>query len=52
MVNATDLETTTAYEGCGQVTRQRKLTDNHSKVRVIEGTDVSTLFRTQNLIDF
>ena len=29
IVDATDLETTAAYEGCGQVTRKRKLTDKH-----------------------
>jgi hypothetical protein len=38
MVGPTDLETPAAYEGCGQVTRQRKLTDNPGKVRVTEGT--------------
>jgi hypothetical protein len=38
IVDATDLETTAAYEGCGQVTRKRKLTDKHGKVREIEVT--------------
>jgi Transposase DDE domain len=38
MVDATDLETTAAYEGCGQVTRQRKLTDKRGKVHEIEVT--------------
>src|SRR5215510_9598169 len=38
IVDATDLETTAAYEGCGQVTRKRKLTDKHGKVRAIEVT--------------
>jgi hypothetical protein len=38
MVDATDLETTAAFEGCGQVTRQRKLTDTHGHVREIEVT--------------
>ena len=38
MVDATDLEPTAAYEGCGQVTRQRKITDTHGHVRELEVT--------------
>jgi hypothetical protein len=38
IVDATDLETTAAYDGCGQVTRKRKLTDKHGHVREIEVT--------------
>ena len=38
IVDATDLETTAAYEGCGQVTRQRKITDTRGKVHAIEVT--------------
>ena len=38
IVDATDLETTAAYEGCGQVTRTRKLTNKHGHVREIEVT--------------
>jgi Transposase DDE domain len=38
IVDATDLETTAAYEGCGQVTRKRKITDKHGNVREIEVT--------------
>jgi Transposase DDE domain len=38
IVDGTDLETTAQYEGCGQVTRKRKLTDKHGKVREIEVT--------------
>jgi hypothetical protein len=38
IVDATDLETTAAYEGRGQVTRQRKLLDKHGKVHEIEVT--------------
>jgi hypothetical protein len=38
IVDATDLETTAAYAGCGQVTRKRKLTDKHGNVREIEVT--------------
>jgi hypothetical protein len=38
IVDATDLETTAAYEGCGQVTRKRKITDKHGHVREIEVT--------------
>ena len=35
IVDATDLETTAQYEGCGHVTRQRKITDTHGTVREI-----------------
>jgi hypothetical protein len=38
MVDATDLETTARYEGCGQVTRKRKSTDKRGQVPEIEGT--------------
>ena len=38
MVDATDLETTAVYEGCGQVTRKRKITDKHGNMREIEVT--------------
>ncbi|MGH8071942.1 MAG: transposase [Candidatus Entotheonellia bacterium] len=38
IVDATDLETTAAYDGCGQVTRTRKITDKHGHVREIEVT--------------
>jgi Transposase DDE domain len=38
IVDATDLETTAAYAGCGQVTRTRKITDKHGHVREIEVT--------------
>jgi len=38
MVDATDLETTAAYEGCGQVTRTRNITDTHDHVREIAVT--------------
>jgi hypothetical protein len=38
MVDGTDLETTAQYEGCGQVTRKRKMTDKQGKVREIEVT--------------
>jgi hypothetical protein len=38
IVDATDLETTAAYEGCGHVTRTRKITDKHGHVREIEVT--------------
>jgi hypothetical protein len=38
MVEATDLETTAAYEGCGQVTRTRNIPDQHGHVREIEVT--------------
>jgi Transposase DDE domain len=36
--DATDLETTAQYEGCGQVTRRRKVTDKRGKVHEIEVT--------------
>src|SRR5499433_3035989 len=36
LVEATDLETTAQYEGCGQVTRQRKITDKRGHVQEIE----------------
>jgi hypothetical protein len=38
IVDATDLETTARYEGCGQVTRTRKITDKRGKVHEIEIT--------------
>jgi Transposase DDE domain len=38
IVDATDLETTAQYEGCGQVTRTRKVTDKRGKVHEIEVT--------------
>jgi hypothetical protein len=38
IVDATDLETTAQYEGCGQVTRQRKITDKRGHVHAIEVT--------------
>jgi hypothetical protein len=38
IVNATDLETTAPYEGCGHVTRKRKLTDTRGHVQEIEVT--------------
>jgi hypothetical protein len=38
IVDATDLETTAQDEGCGQVTRKRKLTDKRGKVHEIEVT--------------
>lgn len=38
IVDGTDLETTAQYEGCGHVTRKRRLTDKHGKVREIEVT--------------
>jgi hypothetical protein len=38
IVDATDLETTAAYEGCGHVTRTRKITAKHGNVREIEVT--------------
>jgi hypothetical protein len=38
IVDATALEPTAAYEGCGQVTRTRKSTDTHGHVREIEVT--------------
>lgn len=36
--DGTDLETTAPYEGCGHVTRKRKLTDKHGQVRELEVT--------------
>jgi hypothetical protein len=36
IVDATDLETTAQYEGCGQVTRKRKITDKRGKVHELE----------------
>jgi Transposase DDE domain len=38
IVDATDLETTPHYEGCGQVTRKRSITDKRGKVHKIEVT--------------
>jgi Transposase DDE domain len=38
IVDATDLETTARYAGCGQATRKRKVTDKHGHVREIEVT--------------
>src|SRR5512132_833034 len=38
IVDATDLETTARYEGCGQVTRKRQLTDKRGNVQEIEVT--------------
>jgi hypothetical protein len=38
IVDATDLETTAQYEGCGQVTRTRKITDKRGHVHEIEVT--------------
>jgi hypothetical protein len=38
IVDATDLETTAQYEGCGQVTRKRQMTDKRGKVHEIEVT--------------
>ena len=38
IVDATDLETTAHYEGCGQVTRKRKITDKRGQVHEIEVT--------------
>ncbi len=38
IVDATDLETTEYYEGCGRVTRKRKITDKRGKVHEIEVT--------------
>ena len=38
IVDATDLETTIRYEGCGRATRKRKVTDKHGKVHEIEVT--------------
>jgi hypothetical protein len=38
IVDATDLETTAQYEGCGQATRKRKMTDKRGHVHEIEVT--------------
>ena len=38
IVDATDLETTAQYEGCGHVTRTRKIADKRGKVHEIEVT--------------
>jgi hypothetical protein len=38
IVDATDLETRAQYEGCGQVTRKRKVTDKRGQVHEIEVT--------------
>ena len=38
ILDATDLETTQHYAGCGQVTRKRKVTDKRGKVHEIEVT--------------
>jgi hypothetical protein len=38
IVDATDLETTAPYAGCGQVTRTRKVTDKRGNVHAIEVT--------------
>jgi Transposase DDE domain len=38
IVDATDLETTERYEGCGQATRKRRVTDKHGKVHAVEVT--------------
>jgi Transposase DDE domain len=38
IVDATDLETTDRYEGCGRATRTRKVTDKHGTVQEIEVT--------------
>jgi hypothetical protein len=38
IVDATDLETTAAYEGRGQATRKRKITDKQGRVHEIEVT--------------
>ena len=38
IVDATDLETTPQYEGCGQVTRKRRITDKRGQVHEIEVT--------------
>jgi hypothetical protein len=38
IVDATDLETTAQYAGCGQVTRKRKITDKRGNVHEIEVT--------------
>ncbi len=38
ILDATDLETTAQYTGCGQVTRKRKITDKPGTVHEIEVT--------------
>jgi hypothetical protein len=38
IVDATDLETTAQYEGCGHVTRKRKITDKRGHVHELEVT--------------
>jgi Transposase DDE domain len=38
IVDGTDLETAAQYEGCGQVTRKRQMTDKRGRVREIEVT--------------
>lgn len=38
ILDGTDLETTARYEGCGQATRKRKITDKRGKVQEIEVT--------------
>jgi hypothetical protein len=38
IIDATDLETTAQYEGCGQVTRKRQVTDKRGNVHEIEVT--------------
>jgi len=38
ILDGTDVETTARYEGCGQATRPRKVTDKRGKVREIEVT--------------
>jgi hypothetical protein len=38
IVDATDLETTAPYAGCGQLPRQRKITDKRGHVHASEGT--------------
>jgi hypothetical protein len=38
IIDATDLETTARYEGCGQVTRKRQVTDKRGHVHEIEVT--------------
>lgn len=38
ILDGTDLETTARYEGCGQATRKRKITDKRGKGREIEVT--------------
>jgi hypothetical protein len=38
IVDATDLETTAHYEGCGRVTRKRKIIDKRGRVHEVEVT--------------